>query len=86
MATNGSLVYNHQGQVYQANLTLFPRPGLYFAMAAIMPKGNGLVVCGGYLGKSRLKVASKKLNLVKNEPEFVFFQNSFNFFHSILKS
>ncbi len=33
-------------------------------MAAFLPKGNGLVVCGGYLGQSRIKVASKKLNLV----------------------
>jgi len=51
--------------VYNANLTLFPKSGFSFAMAAFLPKGNGLVVCGGYLGQSRIKIASKKLNLVK---------------------
>ena len=53
--------------IFPASMTQ-PEKGRFFASATFVEKRQSVVVCGGYVGQSRVKFAAKKLNLVLTTP------------------
>ena len=51
--------------IFPASMTRLEK-GRFFASATFVEKRRSVVVCGGYVGQSRVKFAAKRLNLVKS--------------------
>ena len=51
--------------IFPASMTRLEK-GRFFASATFIEKRRSVVVCGGYVGQSRVKFAAKRLNLVKS--------------------
>ena len=51
--------------IFPASMTRLEK-GRSFASATFVEKRRSVVVCGGYVGQSRVKFAAKRLNLVKS--------------------